>query len=139
MQWAPGKNLGFSEADPSALYLPVDKCPDAPTVQTQQDDPDSILNTVKALISLRQSYADLNADGQFEVIHAKSDDPLFAYRRGSLFLFANPGDTEATLDWQWTPASGNVVFSIGRCTTEKSQIALSPQSFAIVQGLGARG
>jgi len=132
MQWAPGKNLGFSEADPTALYLPVDKSPDAPTVQSQREDPNSILSTVKSLIALRRRYTDLNADGDFEVIHAKANDPLFAYRRGSLILFANPGDTELRFDWQWAQAPGNVVYSIGTCTTEKSQIALSPQSFAVV-------
>ena len=133
MQWGPGKNLGFSEADPAALYLPVDISSDAPTVQAQQGDAGSLLSTVKALISLRRRYEDLNADGDFEVIHASAEDPLFVYRRGSLFLFANPGAADARIDWQWSGAPGNVVYEIGRCEIEKGQIALSPQSFAIVE------
>jgi len=132
MQWAPGKNLGFSAADPSALYLPVDSSFDAPTVQEQQDEPDTILNTVKALISLRRRYEDLNADGDFEVIYAKSADPLFAYRRGSLFLFVNPDDNQARMDWQRPEMPGNVVYEIGRVAIEGRQFILSPQSFAIV-------
>ena len=38
MQWAAGKNLGFSGADASLLYLPVDASPDAPTVAAQEGD-----------------------------------------------------------------------------------------------------
>ena len=35
MQWDDGPNAGFSAADPSALYLPIDPSPDRPTVQAQ--------------------------------------------------------------------------------------------------------
>jgi len=132
MQWGPGKNLGFSSADPSALYLPVDSNADAPTVQSQQGNPGSLLNTVKALISLRRRYEDLDADGEFEVIHAKAGDPLFVYRRGSLYLFVNPGATEARLDWQRAEAPENAIYQIGRLTIDNGQYALSPQGFAIV-------
>jgi len=96
MQWAPGKNLGFSAADPADLYLPVDSRADAPTVASQQSDPDSLLNTVKSLIALRRSYPDLNADGSFEVIHAVKGDPLFIYKRGSLLLIGQ-GDGSSVL------------------------------------------
>jgi len=133
MQWAPGKNLGFSEADPSLLYLPVDGAPDAPTVLTQELDPGSLLNTVKSLISLRRQYADLNADGDFEVVHAKSGDPLFAYRRGSLLLFANPSATEAGMDWSDAEPLGAPVFEIGRLSAGSGRVSLSPQSFAVVE------
>jgi len=132
MQWEHGNNLGFSKADPKALYLPVDSSPDAPTVESQQRDPDSMLSTVKALISLRSRYEDLSADGDFEVIHAKACDPLFAYRRGSFFMFANPGATEAGLDWDRADTQGEVVFSIGQFTAGEGRIALSPQSLAIL-------
>ena len=39
MQWSSDKNRGFSTADSSKLYLPVDSSPDAPTVENQQRDP----------------------------------------------------------------------------------------------------
>jgi len=132
MQWAPGRNLGFSAADPDALYLPVDSGSGAPTVQSQQGDPGSILNTVKELISLRKRYEDLSADGDFEVVYAKVKDPLFVYRRGSLFLFVNPGAKEASFRWPGADAPGDVIFEIGRLNKENGQIVLSPQGFAII-------
>ncbi|MCL2152191.1 MAG: alpha-amylase family glycosyl hydrolase [Oscillospiraceae bacterium] len=132
MQWAPGKNLGFSEAAPASLYLPIDSNPGAPTVSSQQDDPCSILNTVKTLIALRRRYADLNADGDFAVIRAERGNPLFVYRRGSLFLFSNPGDKKASMDWDMPEALGDVIFTIGRFEMNNGQAILSPQSFAIV-------
>jgi maltose alpha-D-glucosyltransferase/alpha-amylase len=131
MQWAPGKNLRFSDADPAALYLPVDDSPNAPTVQSQQVDPDSILNIVKKLITMRRRYTDLNADGDFEVIYAKAEDPFFVYRRGSLFMFVNPGAEEVRMDWQRAETPDKVIFEIGRFAMENGQAALSPQSFAI--------
>ena len=132
MQWGSGKNLGFSEADPASLYLPVDSGAGAPTVAAQLGDPGSILNTVKALISLRRRYEDLGADGDFEVMHAKAGDPLFVYRRGSLLLFANPGAAEAVIDLQAAWQLGRVVYEIGKISMENGRFALSPQSFAVV-------
>ena len=134
MQWAPGKNLGFSEAAPSELYLPVDGAPDAPTVQAQEGDPGSIMNIVKSLISLRRRYGDLNADGSFEVVHAKAGDPLFAYRRGSLLLFANPAAKEAGMSWRDTGSLGDAVYSIGGTPSAgNGRISLPPQSFAVME------
>jgi len=130
MQWRPGENLGFSEADPSAVYLPVDCSDGAPTVEAQESDPDSILNTVRMLISLRRRYDDLNADGDFEVIHAKAGDPLFVYRRGALFLLINPGATEAGIDRRGWQAPADVIFQIGGLYESDGRITLSPQSFA---------
>ena len=140
MQWSPGKNLGFSGADPASLYLPVDGADGAPTVLGQQGDPDSLMSTVKSLISLRRSYPDLNADGDFEAVHAVSGDPLFVYRRGKLLLLTNPGAEEASFDLprgdashEEAPQSDGLaeIFSIGRAKAEKGRITLSPQSFAI--------
>src|SRR5699024_7188684 len=61
MQWSAGKNLGFSESEPEKLYLPVDPAADAPTVQAQEADPNSLLNYTKAIIALRHSQPDLQA------------------------------------------------------------------------------
>ena len=133
MQWTPGKNLGFSDAEPSVLYLPVDSAEDAPTVETQLDDPDSILNTVKTLISLRRKYQDLNADGDFKVIYAKAGDPLFVYQRGLLYLLVNPSLEEVRFDSNAAGALGEVVHEIGQHRKEGGRVILSPQSFVIMK------
>ena len=103
MQWAPGKNLGFSSGEPDSLYLPVDRAPDAPTVADQEKDPASLLNTVKALLRLRHAHQELQADAPFEVVHAKADDPLLVYRRGGLTLALNPSDKAVKVDLPGTP------------------------------------
>jgi len=133
MQWSPGKNLGFSKADPSELYLPVDASNDAPNVQDQQNDPDSLLSLVRSLTDLRRRFEDLNADGDFEIIHAKADDPLFVYRRGSLLLFSNAGDKEAGIRLDLCENLCETIFSTGTVTFENGRTMLSPQSFAIIK------
>ncbi|MCL2462632.1 MAG: glycosylase, partial [Defluviitaleaceae bacterium] len=100
----------------------------------QEGDPGSIMNTVKSLISLRRRYGDLNADGSFEVVHAKAGDPLFAYRRGSLLLFANPAAKEAGMSWRDTGSLGDAVYSIGGTPSAgNGRISLPPQSFAVME------
>ena len=90
MQWNSGVNLGFSAAPAEKLYLPVDSDPDAPTVEAQEQDPGSILNTVKAILRLRHAEADLRAGAGFEVLYAEKEHLPFVYRRGSLVLALNP-------------------------------------------------
>lgn len=66
MQWDHGKNLGFSQSQ--TPYLPVDPASNAPTVHSQQQDPDSILNYVKRLIALRKEHPALCADGTYRTL-----------------------------------------------------------------------
>ncbi len=97
MQWNRGKNLGFSDAEAEKLYLPVDPAPDAPTVESQENDPDSLLSTVRSLIALRRSEKELQADGSFEVLCDEKDRP-FVYKRGSLTVALNVSGEEKTWD-----------------------------------------
>lgn len=132
MQWSAGRNLGFSAAENAdMLYLPVDPAPDAPTVAGEEDDPQSLLNTVRALLALRRAHEDLRADAPFEVVEAKADSRLFVYRRGSLLLAVNPGLTSCTFD---APEAASILYSIGCCTgaQEPGRVALGPQSFAVL-------
>ena len=123
MQWTQGRNLGFSDGKPDSLYLPVDPSADAPTVTVQAADPDSLLNTVKAVLALRHAAADLGADNNLKVLHAQKGDPLFVYRRGKYTLAVNPSDKPVKTDLEGTP-----VFQIG--TFEKG--VLGPCSFAVL-------
>lgn len=130
MQWNSGKNLGFSDAPPDMLYLPVDSASDAPTVEAQQNDKQSMLNTVRDLISLRHAHDDLKADGDFEVLHAVPGDPLFVYRRGALRIFVNPSLNEVN----FCPTGvkvGNALYQIGRYRWQNDTLTLCPQSFVV--------
>jgi glycosidase len=101
MQWEKIPNLGFSTAPEDAFYLPVDKSPDAPTVQAQESDPNSLLNTVRAIIRLRRQHPALAASADFKVHHAVGGDPVFIYERFSvderLLIVLNPSDHERTI------------------------------------------
>lgn len=96
MQWAEGKNKGFSSSD--EVYLPTDTDKDAPTVESQLKDPDSLLNHTKKLISLRKEHPALNADGEFEVLEAGYP---FVYKRfnekETVYIAVNPSDKEMTI------------------------------------------
>ncbi len=130
MQWDGTKNLGFSTGCADALYLPVDPAADAPTVAAQECDPDSLLNTVRALLKLRHAEADLQADAEFEPLCADEGKP-FVYRRGALVLAVNPSGEAARVK---APVSGKKpIFTIGNAAVEGDAIALGAQSFAVLK------
>ena len=129
MQWDGSKNLGFSKGDAADLYLPVDPTPDAPTVSGQENDPDSLLNTVKALLALRHREKDLQADAEFSQLQTRIGQP-FVYRRGDLVLAINPDGSEKTCT---LPAAGEVIFSIGSARAEGRTLTLGAQSFAVIR------
>ena len=83
MQWTPGKNLGFSTADPSKLYLPVDPAADAPNVADQENDLNSLLNRTRALIALRHSEPALANYAEFVPLYAEKDTYPFVYARAA--------------------------------------------------------
>jgi maltose alpha-D-glucosyltransferase/alpha-amylase len=88
MQWTGGKNLGFSTADPAKLYLPVDPASDAPNVEAQEKNPNSLLNKTRQLISLRHSEPALANYAEFVPIYpsANASNPSpypFVYARAA--------------------------------------------------------
>ncbi len=60
MQWSPDRNAGFSHTNPQRLYLPPIIDPEyhyeAVNVETQQNNPDSLLWWMKRIITLRKSF-----------------------------------------------------------------------------------
>jgi maltose alpha-D-glucosyltransferase/alpha-amylase len=81
MQWDASPDAGFSTAPAGRLYLPVDPAPDRPTVAAQEGDPASTLNTVRALIALRQAHPALQASGTFTAVVARAGELPFVYER----------------------------------------------------------
>jgi glycosidase len=104
MQWEPGPKAGFSSASPEQFYLPVDPATNRPDVASQLADPQSLLQSVRRLIALRQAHPALCASGLFEPVYAEPGKLPFIYMRKSgeeKFLVAlNPADQpcEVTLD-----------------------------------------
>jgi len=131
MQWTHGVNCGFSGAPRDRLYLPVDVSPDAPTVQAQMDDPQSLLNTVRRVIRLRHERADLQADGSFAVVYAQQAAYPFIYRRGGLIIAVNPSPHPATAP---VNIMGKVLFSLGELPARSEhETTMAPQSFVVVR------
>ena len=94
-QWDDGPKAGFSTADPSRLYLPVDPDPTRPTVAAQEQDPNSTLTLVKRLIALRKSTPALGSRVATRGLH---DGYPFADLRGETHLVVvNPQRDQATL------------------------------------------
>jgi len=146
MQWNSGANAGFSSAAPEALYLPVDTESGAPDVESQEKDPQSLLNTVKELLRLRKSSEELGSKPNLQILHVGNSaytnagisdslvsvavDRSFFYRRGDFIIAINPGAgaVEVPLSVQKTP---ELKYSIGGCKIEKGIFKLEPQSFGV--------
>jgi maltose alpha-D-glucosyltransferase/alpha-amylase len=105
MQWGPETNLGFSSAPPTKLYLPVDSAPDAPNVATQENDPGSLLNRVRALIRLKHREPALAAYAEFVPLFAKENTYPFVYARASgddvLLIIFNPADRSSSANFSF--------------------------------------
>ena len=133
MQWDGSANLGFSTADGSDLYLPVDDSDDAPTVAAQENDPDSLLNTVRSIIALRHQEDDLQANASLRFICTETDKPL-VYCRGSLVCIVNTGGEELRTALSQDVAScirGETLFKIGDVSVKDGLISAGAQSFAV--------
>jgi maltose alpha-D-glucosyltransferase/alpha-amylase len=135
MQWDESVNLGFSEADKEDLYLPVDNSEDAPTVESQESDPASLLNTVRSIIALRHQEHDLQADAPLQIVCSEAGQP-FIYRRGSLICIVNPEGRklETALPHDVTKHfHGETLFSIGDVSVKNGIIRAGAQSFAVIR------
>jgi maltose alpha-D-glucosyltransferase / alpha-amylase len=75
MQWSPDRNAGFSEANPQKLYLPVIIDPEyhaaTVNVETQRNNPHSLLWWTKRLIALRRRHRAFGR-GSLEFLHPRN-------------------------------------------------------------------
>lgn len=128
MQWNRGKNLGFSTAEKEKLYLPIDQSDCAPTVEAQEYDGDSLLNTIRAVLKLRHQNPELGAEPNFEVVYAEENQYPFVFRRGSFIVAVNPAAKPVDISLRVT---GKPVFQIGNSVLENDHLVMQGQSFAI--------
>jgi maltose alpha-D-glucosyltransferase/alpha-amylase len=140
MQWAPGKNKGFSAADPEKLYLSVDTAKDAPNVEDQEKDPDSLLNRVRNLINLKKSEKALTAYAEFAPVYAKPNTYPFVYARANgddmVLVMLNPSAKKANADFSINQIAKDHKLLAGQAIKLKHkegnyQIAMPGQSYAI--------
>ena len=131
MQWDSSPNMGFSTADADKLYLPVDPQPNAPTVENQKDDPNSVYKVVTDIIALRHKIPQLGNGSGFEVVYAEKGKYPFAYRRGDYVAFVNPSDKDETIDF--TEDVLETLYTIGNVTFENGKAMVGKSSYALIR------
>ncbi|MEG1779511.1 MAG: glycosylase, partial [Oscillospiraceae bacterium] len=130
MQWSNEKNLGFSTADEKHLYLPVDTNIDAPNVEKQKNDKDSMLCFIKELLALRKVNKELGAEGDFEILYAEKNEYPLMYKRGKFIVAVNPSGKQVSVPIN---QRGKVIYSIGDCNCENKKVFLNEQSFCVIE------
>ena len=144
MQWAGGKNLGFSTAEPSQLYLPVDSASDAPNVAAEENDPNSLLNRVRKLIRLKHTEPALAAYAEFVPLYAKENTYPFVYARAgggeTLLVILNPAASAASAEFSFPVGYQKLKLLAGKevHTTKAGQtlkIEVPGQTYAIYQAV----
>ncbi len=134
MQWDKSENLGFSTAQAADLYLPVDAAADAPTVEAQEQDANSLLSMVKEIIALRHRESDLQDNADFHLAYVSENGRVFAYARGSLLMACNPDTAPAALDVSEILERNlqeKPLFSVGETSCGGGIVHLGSQAFAV--------
>ena len=76
MQWTPGKNAGFTQGEP---WIGIPENSAYINVETEEQDPDSILHFYRALVALRKEHPVIAA-GDIRFLDT-GNDAVFAYER----------------------------------------------------------
>ena len=112
MQWEKKEGFGFTSAKKS--YIPFDKSEDAPSVEEQSVNSDSLLAAVKELLALRAAHKALQSFGEFVPVFAQKERYPFAYERRAagenILVVLNPADREECAAFD---CSGKVLWSVG--------------------------
>lgn len=140
MQWTNGKNAGFSTCDPKDLFLPVDTDGGALTVETQEADPNSILNYVRKILALRQESPAMSNTGDWEYVSDPDQPYPMVFKRFSgdeVYVVAlNPSGKKVKASFNTLKRTGTEVFSmVGKTSYKpgktKDQIEMGPVSAVI--------
>ena len=112
MQWEKKEGFGFTSAKTS--YIPFDKSEDAPSVEEQSVNSDSLLAAVKELLALRAAHKALQSFGEFVPVFAQKERYPFAYERRAagenILVVLNPADRDECAAFD---CSGKVLWSVG--------------------------
>lgn len=127
MQWDNSKNRGFSKAD--ECYLPANT-DDGVSVIDEEKDSNSLLNTFKELVKIRNEHNCLNATSDIEFI---SYDYPFIYKRSdskeALLIIINPSDKE----FDYNIGEFNKPISIHNASLNGNNIHIGKQCYVILE------
>jgi len=132
MQWGEGKNHQFSPSD--TPYLPTDSRPEAPTVEKQLSDKNSLLNFVKKLIELHKTIPALYAESGFNILFR---DYPFVYERtdGQKTIFVAVNPSARSCDYS-APAFKKVILS-QNVEQKEGFITMNGVSFIVAEKLNS--
>ncbi|MDR3185765.1 MAG: glycosylase [Christensenellaceae bacterium] len=82
MQWEETENRGFSASREEDLYLPIDK-ESGISVSAQKNNPESLLETVRAIIKLKREMKCFRIDAGYKVIKKRNGGNPFIFKRFS--------------------------------------------------------
>jgi len=128
MQWNDRKNHGFSDSD--TPYLPTDSREGAPTVESQVNDENSLLEFTRKLIALHRENEALYAEADFNILMPGYP---FVYERMAngkkLFIALNPSGYRHYYD---APKLGKILLS-QNIEQNGDQIIMNGISFVIAE------
>lgn len=114
MQWGNDDNAGFSTAPAEKLYFPVDTEQNTLTVETQEKDPNSLLNYTRQLLKFRHDNPGLENDADWELLSDVNQPYPMIYKRSdgkqTFIVVLNPSGKKVTAV---IPAQGQVELVIG--------------------------
>ena len=117
MQWDTTPNAGFSTADATNIFLPVDPDPARPTVAAQTDDPHSLLSYTRGLLALRAATPALGTSGDWRYVSDPNHPYPMVYAReyaGEKYIVVlNPSAQRATAQFPEEGAVADIVYGSG--------------------------
>jgi maltose alpha-D-glucosyltransferase/alpha-amylase len=135
MQWNGADGAGFSTADESKFYAPLDPDVHRPSVAAQEADPASLLNSVRRLVALRRAHPALGGEGAFEAVYAEAGKYPFVYRRtaaGECCVVAvNPAASAAKLQLPALAGRWEPLLCPGVELSAAGELTMAPVSYGI--------
>lgn len=131
MQWDNTPGAGFSTAPLSSYYLPIDSSAYRPNVETEMENPTSLLYFNRYLLQLRKKYPALGTRGKIDFIYAEKDTYPLVYERSAgtekFLIVINPSGKDAVASI--SKSYGNATFEpvlVDRCAvlTEKNNLKI---------------
>lgn len=133
MQWSAGEQAGFSAGVP---WLPVHENHKTINVDTQTEDPNSVLNHFRALTSLRKAHPTL-VHGKYELVQ-KEHPTVYAYTRTGeeerLMILLNFSDSNSMIEISESSQNWKILVN-NQSTVEKTAngVELSPWQAVVLK------
>ena len=132
MQWNNSKNAGFSGAETSKLYLPIDREECIPTVQNQENDPASLLSIVKQVINIKKTHPALKPNAAIRFLLSEKGVYPLVYERFSddehIIVVLNPSAKPQTL---CIPYSTNLHYIVPLLVSSQAQLEVKDKTLKV--------